>query len=427
MIISKVGIGIVGVLGVLAIKFPSPAEVGKPLLEPKVPFLVKAPEPAQPMLGLPKVPQAAPTSLISSSAFEEIEDEDGMEEDEPSTSSEEASIQPKQKRQRTETQKPTSYKPIYTTYPGLGRCKFSDFSYRAKDRVGKGGFGQVFAAHHKLTRQRIALKIVKLEKLYHMLNEETIHKLLWHPNISRMMCTMSVGGSQDIAFAMQYVPGGNLATRLKTMHPLPSRMVAKHIAQLLLALRYVHRQCIAYRDVKAENMLIDSEENLVLTDFGLALFVCENGEREEDEKLSSIAGTLEYMAPEVAGGGPSGRAADYFSLGVLLHFAVTGSLPYHNRDFGGDRRKTRKAIAAGLEIPPTNNAAADELIQVLTTRDRVKRWALVYHGFETVKKMAFFKDVEWNRLERAERCLEQFPSLTSLNQIAHVPLNTATH
>jgi serine/threonine protein kinase len=168
-------------------------------------------------------------------------------------------------------------------------------------------------------------------------------------------------------------------------------VLAKYVAQIVLALRYMHYNCVVYRDLKAENIMIDENDNIKLGDLGLAKYDCDND-------LSNLAGTVEYLAPEVAGKRKYGRACDYYSLAVLVYHLQTGRLPYkHKKE---QKEAFIKQLAAGKQkIASTGNASADELIRILSDYDPVQRWSNVYVNFEKFKGLKYFDGIDWNMLE----------------------------
>lgn len=286
------------------------------------------------------------------------------------------------------------YRPKFLAHPLLGMCHIEDFVFNEADRVGRGGFGQVFRAVHK-SGKVVAIKLVGADSIKdrpkHVENEETIHRILTHPNIGQLLCSMR-NSKNDIFFVMEFYDGGNLSKQLSTMFPLSRPLMVKYIAQVIKALRFIHSHCIIYRDLKAENIMIDQLDNIRLVDFGLSVYDC-------DGKQSNMAGTIEYVAPEVAARTPYSREADLYSLGVLVYLLKMGKLPYKRRK--EDKDKFAARIASGeVRVPNTGDALVDEIISYLTDRDQKRRWQRVYHEFESFKKLPFFAGYDW------EDCLE---------------------
>lgn len=290
------------------------------------------------------------------------------------------------------------YRPKFLAHPLLGLCRLEDFIFD-KTRLGKGGFGEVFKATHKsglvVAIKRTGAKSIK-EKPKHVENEETIQRILMHPNIGQLLCTMR-NDQHDIFFVLEYFKGENLAKQLPKWGELPRVLVAKYVAQIMSAFRYMHSLCIIYRDLKAENIMIDDEDNVKLIDFGLSVYSCERDQ-------TSLAGTLEYIAPEVAKRANYGREADYYSLGVLLYLLKKKTLPYKRREM--EKEEFTKQIAKGiLTVPLTDDPWVDELIKLLTLPDQEERWKRVHEEFEKIQELKFFEGVDWSTIGEAQGCM----------------------
>lgn len=290
------------------------------------------------------------------------------------------------------------YRPKFQAHPHFGMCRLEDFEFSENDRVGKGGYGTVFKARHIKTGKTVAVKYISAnsikEKPDHAELEETIHYMLAdHPNVSRLFCTMR-NSDNDIYLVTEFYDGGNLAKQISRLYPLPRPLLVKWTAQALMALRYIHSYCILYRDVKAENVMIDSTENIKLIDFGLAVYDCDN-------KRSNFAGTREYVAPEVAARKNYGRAADYYSFGILLYLMKTGSLPYR-RGRDEDKDAFAERIARGIKIKKTGDSEVDDLVSIFTDLDQKVRWARVNGKFsQVIQGHPFFKGYDWDAIDEA--------------------------
>lgn len=293
------------------------------------------------------------------------------------------------------------YWPKYPANPLFQMCRIEDFTIGK--RLGRGGFGQVYLATHKNGR-KVALKVISAASIKarpkHVENEETIHMLLNHRYIGKLLCTMK-NEQHDVFFALEYLEGGNMTHQLSELYPLSRDLIAKYVAQLVLALRYLHTRCIVHRDVKSENVLFDRDDNIKLIDMGLSMFDCDN-------VISNKAGTPEYFSPEVAGGRKYGRSTDYYSLAVLTYLLTMQKLPYriHNAQRLPSRIRKRNKdrfldqLASGkMQIPSTGDYSTDEVISTLGAFDPDERFTKVFVNFSSFKNLHFFAHVDWDYYE----------------------------
>ena len=198
--------------------------------------------------------------------------------------------------------------------------------FRVEKLIGQGGFGVVYKAFDERLDRPVAIKIPRQKYAAHASKcreEAKAIASLDHPNI---VPVYELGHSEDYPFFLvtKYVDGGNLAERQKARQTSDAREIAQLVASIAEALQTAHEQGFVHRDVKPGNILIDSQGNPHLADFGLVL-------REEDVGNDShYAGTMAYMSPEQAAGEGhhvDGRS-DIFSLGIVLYELLVGRRPF---------------------------------------------------------------------------------------------------
>ncbi|KFY76419.1 hypothetical protein V498_09588, partial [Pseudogymnoascus sp. VKM F-4517 (FW-2822)] len=270
-----------------------------------------------------------------------------------------------------------TYDPLWHKYTGRERANLRKRRVRLRQgdfqiltQVGQGGYGQVFLAQKKDTREVCALKVMskkllfKLDEIRHVLTERDILTNAKSEWLVRLL--YSFQDEQSIYLAMEYVPGGDFRTLLNNTGVLANRHARFYIAEMFCSVDALHQLGYIHRDLKPENFLIDSTGHVKLTDFGLAAgflapgkiesmrikleqvgetsvpfgkpmeqrTVAERREgyrsmRDKDVNYAkSIVGSPDYMAPEVLKGDEYEFSVDYWSLGCMLFEALTGFPPF---------------------------------------------------------------------------------------------------
>jgi tRNA A-37 threonylcarbamoyl transferase component Bud32 len=236
--------------------------------------------------------------------------------------------------------------------------------YRLVERLGAGGFGQVWRARDETLRIDVAVKEVRLpETLTRREHAERLERaerearnaarLRDHPNVVAVHDVVVQDGVPWTV--MQLIPGRSLDDRLAAGGPLRPRDAVVVARALLSALKAAHAAGIVHRDVKPANVMLTPEREVVLTDFGLAM-------ARADTSLTatgSVMGSMEYIAPERAEGRDGMPESDLFSLGATLYQAVEGFSPF--------RRETATAtLKAVLLDDPPRPVLAGPLTPVIT-------------------------------------------------------------
>ncbi|CAK8693241.1 ribosomal protein S6 kinase alpha-5-like [Clavelina lepadiformis] len=199
---------------------------------------------------------------------------------------------------------------------------------------------------------------------------------------------------------LDYVNGGELFTHLNIREKFTPSEVQVFSAEILLALEHLHKLGIVYRDIKLENILLDSDGHIVLTDFGLSKEFLNEGER-----TFSFCGTIEYMAPEVIKSNGIGHdfAVDFWSLGVLIYELLTGASPF---TVEGERNSqaevSRRILYKNPPIPQRVPSTALDLIFKLLDKNPRHRLGCGASGVEEIKSHQFYKGLDWDRLSRKD-------------------------
>lgn len=198
--------------------------------------------------------------------------------------------------------------------------------------IGKGSFGKVYLASHKLTNgSKVVLKSAKKDDS-NLAREIHHHRQFVHPHIARLYEVIVT--ESMVWLVLEYCQGDELYNYLLKHGKLPFDKVQRIFTQLVGAVSYVHMQSCVHRDLKLENILLDKHENVKLVDFGFT--------REYEGKsnyLQTFCGTICYSAPEMLKGEKyAGEKVDVWSLGVILYALLCGELPFDDDEDDVTRR-----------------------------------------------------------------------------------------
>ena len=242
---------------------------------------------------------------------------------------------------------------------------------RIEALLGRGGMGVVYRAYDLRLKRSVAMKLVAPELSEderfrtRFLAETELLTSLEHPNVVPIYDAGDAEG--QLYLAMRYVEGSDLRTLLAQGGPLGPAHAVAIVGQVATALDAAHRHGLVHRDVKPSNVLLDADEHVYLTDFGLARRL---GEAEPDPGTEVSLGTPAYASPEqIAGGAVDGRA-DVYALGCLLYECLAGSVPY-------PRSSDLAVLWAHLHDAAPGISAYPELEPVLSTalaKDRDDRY-----------------------------------------------------
>jgi serine/threonine-protein kinase len=206
--------------------------------------------------------------------------------------------------------------------------------YELEELVGTGGMSTVFRAHDRQLDRRVAIKILHEhyaedpEYLERFRREARAVARLSHPNIVTVIDRGDDDGRQYIVF--EYVDGENLKELVLRSGRLPVRRALELALAIADGLSFAHQRGLVHRDVKPQNVLLNKDGDVKVTDFGIARSLhVEHGVTQ----TGTVMGTGEYLAPEQASGKPVSPATDVYSLGVVLWELLAGDVPFVGENF----------------------------------------------------------------------------------------------
>lgn len=273
-----------------------------------------------------------------------------------------------------------------------------DFLLEAK--LGQGAYGAVYRALKNSNSKEYAIKIVKKKmfknaiRLKDALNEKNIMIKTDHPFVVKLHYAFQ--DTRNIYFAMDYLKSGTLGKYLRMHGRFDEETTLFYSAQIILALKYLHEDMkIVYRDLKPDNILVDEYGYIKLSDFGLSAIGC--------DRLTSICGTYEYIAPEILRGEEYGDTVDYFSLGCLIFEMLTGRSPFVSLKAKNKNCSVIKNILAGrFEFPeetPMSDNAKNLIIKLLNS---IPKTRLGSNGALEIQEHPFYDSLNWEVLFNKE-------------------------
>lgn len=200
--------------------------------------------------------------------------------------------------------------------------------YKLIEMVGGGGMANVYLARDMILDRDVALKILRMdfnndEEFIKRFNREAQSATsLAHPNI---VSIYDVGEENDIYYiVMEYVDGFTLKQYIQKYFPIPVEEALDIMRQITAAISHAHHNGIIHRDIKPQNILIDNEGTVKITDFGIALALSATNITQ----TNAVLGSVHYLSPEQARGGMANKKSDIYSLGIVMFELLTGRLPF---------------------------------------------------------------------------------------------------
>lgn len=277
----------------------------------------------------------------------------------------------------------------------LAKKKIGDFSFLKV--LGMGSFGSVLLAEEKASNDVYAIKILKKDTVIAdddvecVLSERRVLSMgCLHPFVNQLYCSFQT--EDRLFFVMEYINGGDLMFQIQRSRKFELSRSRFYAAEIVCALLFLHKRHIVYRDLKLDNVLLDAEGHVRITDFGM----CKEGV-DEDHLASTFCGTPDYIAPEILREIPYGFTVDWWSLGVLVFEMLSGQPP-----FEADTEEDLFDSIMNDEVfyPAWLNKDSVAICKGLLIKDPVKRICSDYVKSESqIKALPFFKTIDWIALE----------------------------
>ena len=304
--------------------------------------------------------------------------------------------------------------------------------YDLEKTLGKGNFAIVKLGLHRLTKTKVAVKIVNKCELDHdnlnkISREIEIMRTLSHPNIIKLYQVME--SDTFMYIITEYATNGEIFDWLVTHKKMTECQAAVTFSQILAAVSYCHRHGVVHRDLKAENLLLDHEGNIKLADFGFSNYY------KDGDPLSTWCGSPPYAAPELFEGRHyDGPKADIWSLGVILYVLVSGSLPFDGQTLQDLRSRI---VSCQYRIPYFLSSDCEHLIRGLLVVNPSKRMSLDFIArhrwlvgqLDTVTHQRLLDDMSTDHVSSVqcnERLLDTVVELSGCDITAEVVMESVT-
>jgi beta-adrenergic-receptor kinase len=274
----------------------------------------------------------------------------------------------------------------------LEKLKVSHKDILMLKMLGRGAFGSVNACLKKNTGKLYAIKCINKRRV---MATDSVDSIMSEKNVlavleSEFVCSLkySFQDNDTLYLVMDLMMGGDLKYHLNKEEKFSEVRSRFYAAEILLGLEHIHSKGIIYRDMKLENILLDSKGHCKVSDLGLAVMT--------KDRVKGYAGTPGYTAPEVILMQPYDKMCDFFSFGVLIYRLLSGRKPFGSHMGSSDLDKN--VVSVEPEFPDEFfSPEAVDLLTKLMIKDPHKRFGI--NGVEEIKQHPWFDPIDWGLLE----------------------------
>ncbi|XP_078615165.1 protein kinase C iota type-like isoform X17 [Branchiostoma floridae x Branchiostoma japonicum] len=272
--------------------------------------------------------------------------------------------------------------------------------------IGRGSYAKVLMVRLRKTQRIYAMKVVKKELVnddedidWVQTEKHVFETASNHPFLVGLHSCFQT--ESRLFFVIEFVNGGDLMFHMQRQRKLPEDHARFYAAEISCALNFLHERGIVYRDLKLDNVLLDSDGHVKLTDYGM----CKEGLHPGDT-TSTFCGTPNYIAPEILRGEDYGSSVDWWALGVLLFEMLAGRSPFdivgntENPDQHTEDYLFQVILEKTIRIPRSLSVRAASALKGFLNKNPAERLGCApVTGFSDIQHHTFFKPIDWDALE----------------------------
>lgn len=289
----------------------------------------------------------------------------------------------------------------------IGKGAVSMLDFEMLRVIGRGSYAKVFVVQQKQTKRLYAMKVIKKELITddedidwvqtekHVFETATNHPFL----VGLHSCFQT---PSRLFFVIEFVSGGDMMFHMQRQRRLPEDHARFYSAEIILALNFLHERGIIYRDLKLDNVLLDSEGHIKLTDYGM----CKEGLHiGGGDKTSTFCGTPNYIAPEMLRGEEYDFSVDYWALGVLMFEMMAGRSPFDlvghtdNPEQNTEDYLFQVILEKPIRIPRSLSVKASSILKGFLNKNPAERLGCqAATGLADIQSHPFYRSVDWEML-----------------------------
>jgi len=277
--------------------------------------------------------------------------------------------------------------------------KYGVRDFRFLKVLGKGSFGKVLLAELRNSQNFYAVKALRKDSVLEdddiectMIERKVLALGVKHPFLCHLFCTFQT--DSHLFFVMEYLNGGDLMFHIQQQGRFDTERARFYSAEIVCALRFLHRKGIVYRDLKLDNLLLDYEGHIRIVDFGMCKL-----QVYLDKTADTFCGTPDYMAPEIIKGMKYTHSVDWWSFGVLLYEMLIGQSPFN----GCDEDELFWSICnEQAYFPRFLSKEAKQILLLLLEKNPAKRLGVSEGIHGDVRSQPFFKPIDFIKLEKRQ-------------------------